>query len=145
MPVKPIREGYPTIIPYLMVNGAGPFVAFMVDVFGAKVVEQLIQADGKIGHTELRIGESMIMLGEASAARQATPVMLHLYVEDVDAAFARAVRAGAKILSPPTLQFYGDRAGGLIEPSGNTLWIATHVEDVAPDELRRRTAALNKN
>ena len=144
MPVKPIPDGHHAVTPYLMVKGAETFIAFMSVVFGAKVTEQLLQPDGSIGHTELRIGDSAIMLSEASNGRGATPAMLHIYVEDVDAAFDRAVKAGASIVSAPADQFYGDRSGGVIEPSGNTLWIATHVEDVAPAELERRAKARNK-
>jgi uncharacterized glyoxalase superfamily protein PhnB len=141
MPVKPIPDGYSTVTPYLMVADAGRFIGFMSTVFDAQVTEQLLRPDGKIGHTELRVGDSMIMLSEASESHPATPVMLHIYVEDVDAVFERAVRAGGTVVSPPANQFYGDRSGGVKEPSGNTVWIATHVEDVAPDELKKRAAA----
>jgi PhnB protein len=141
MPVKPIPDGYHSVTPYLMVKGANQFIAFMATVFGAKVTEQLMQPDGKPGHTELRLGDSLIMLSEVKTDRPPTPVMLHVYVEDVDAAFARAVKAGGKVVSEPTNQFYGDRSGGVIEPSGNTIWIATHIEDVSPAELQRRASA----
>ena len=144
MPVKAIPEGYPTVTPYLMVQDAAKFIAFMSTVFAAKTTEQLTRPDGKIGHTELRVGDSMIMLSDASESHPATPVMLHVYVEDVDAAFERAVRAGGTVVAKPTNQFYGDRSGGVKEPSGNTIWIATHVEDVAPDELKRRAAEAMK-
>ena len=136
--------GYPTVTPYPMVADAAKFIAFMSTVFAAKTTEQLMRPDGKIGHTELRVGDSLIMLSEASESHPATPVMLHVYVEDVDAAFERAVAAGGTVVSKPTNQFYGDRSGGVKEPSGNTIWIATHVEDVAPDELKRRAAEAMK-
>ena len=141
MPVKPIPEGYPAVIPYLMVQDAEQFIAFMQTVFGAALVEQIRLPDGRIGHSELRIGDSMIMLSDATEEHPATPVMLHFYVEDVDAVFAAALAAGAAQISAPAEQFYGDRSGGCREPSGNTIWIATHVEDVSPDELRRRAEA----
>ena len=144
MPVKAIPEGYPTVTPYLMVQDAAKFIAFMSTVFAAKTSEQLMRPDGKIGHTELRVGDSLIMLSEASEAHPATPVMLHVYVEDVDAAFERAVRAGGTVVSKPANQFYGDRSGGVKEPGGNTILIATHVEDVAPAELKRRAAEAMK-
>ena len=144
MPVKAIPDGYNTVTPYLMVAGAAKFIAFMSTVFDAKTTEQMLRPDGTIGHTELRIGDSMIMLSEASESHPATPVMLHVYVEDVDAVFERAVRAGGTVVSKPTRQFYGDRSGGVKEPSGNTVWIATHVEDVPPDELKRRAAEAMK-
>ena len=140
MAVKPIPDGYNTVTPYLMVRDAAKFIQFMSRVFGARTVEQIMRPDGRIGHTEIRIGGSMIMLSEASDEHPATPVMLHVYVEDVDAAFDRAVQAGGIVVSRPANQFYGDRSGGVKEPSGNTIWIATHVEDVAPDELQRRAA-----
>ncbi len=144
MPVKPIPDGYHTVTPYVMIAGADRFIAFMQAVFGATVSEQLMQPDGRIGHTELRVGDSLIMLSEVAAGQNATPIVLHLYVEDVDAAFARAVEAGGTVVSPPANQFYGDRSGGVIEPSGNTIWIATHIEDVPPDELRRRAGTQYK-
>jgi uncharacterized glyoxalase superfamily protein PhnB len=140
MPVKPIPDGYPAVTPYLMVPEAARFIDFLSTVFGARVTEQLKRPDGKIGHTEVRLGDSLIMLSEASDDHPATPVMLHFYVEDVDAAFARAVKAGGTVVAEPTEQFYGDRSGGVKEPCGNTIWIASHVEDVAPDELQRRAA-----
>jgi PhnB protein len=139
--VKPVPEGYHTVTPYLMVAGAAKFIDFMVAAFGAKKTEQMMRPDGTIGHTEIRVGDSVIMLSEATAQAPATPVMLHLYVEDVDAAFDRAVKAGGVVVQRPAVQFYGDRSGGVKEPGGNTIWIATHVEDVPPEELKKRSAA----
>jgi len=141
MAVKAIPDGYHAVTPYLMVKDARQFITFMVAVFDAKVTEQLLQSDGTLGHTELRVGDSLVMLSEANADRPATPVMLHIYVEHVDAVFERAVKAGGKVVAAPANQFYGDRSGGVIEPSGNTICIATHIEDVAPAELQRRAAA----
>lgn len=140
MPAKPIPDGYPAVIPYLMVRDAGRFIEFLSNVFGARVSEQLKRPDGKIGHTEVRLRDSMIMLSEASDEHAATPVMLHFYVDDVDAVFDRAVSAGGTVVARPANQFYGDRSGGVKEPCGNTIWIATHVEDVPADELQRRAA-----
>jgi uncharacterized glyoxalase superfamily protein PhnB len=145
MTVKAIPDGYQTVTSYLMVADAAKFIEFMATVFGARTTEQLLRPDGKIGHTELRIGDSMIMLSEASETHPATPVMLHVYIDDVDAVFERAVRAGGTVVAKPANQFYGDRSGGVKEPSGNTVWIATHVEDVAPDELKRRAAEAMKS
>jgi len=122
------------------VRDAARFIEFLSTVFAARVTEQLKRPDGKIGHTEVRVGDSMIMLSEEADGHPATPVMLHFYVEDVDAVFDRAVRAGGTVVAKPEKQFYGDRSGGVKEPCGNTIWIATHVEDVAPDELKRRAA-----
>ena len=140
MPVKPIPDGYHTVTPYLMIKDAARFIRFMADAFGAKVTEQLMRPNGEIGHTELRIGDSVIMLSEAMEPQGPTPCMLHLYVEDVDAAFERAVKAGGTVVAKPADQFYGDRSGGVTEPTGYTIWIATHVEDVPSDELKRRAA-----
>jgi uncharacterized glyoxalase superfamily protein PhnB len=142
MPTKPIPDGYPTVIPYLMIENANRFVDFMKQVFDAQLVEQITRPDGKPGHTELRIADSMIMLSEAAPPQYAaTPVMLHVYVADVDARYARALKAGATEVQKPAQQFYGDRSGGVKEPCGNTIWIATHVEDVPSDELQKRAAA----
>jgi len=141
MPVKPIPDGYPAVTPYLMVRDAARFVEFLTTVFDARVTEQLKRPDGKLGHTEVRVRDSLIMLSDASDDHPASPVMLHFYVEDVDATFARAVQAGGTVVAEPAVQFYGDRSGGVKEPCGNTIWIASHVEDVAPDELQRRAVA----
>jgi uncharacterized glyoxalase superfamily protein PhnB len=145
MTVKAIPDGYHTVTPYLMVTDATRFIEFMSAVFDARTTEQLMRPDGTIGHTEIRIGDSVIMLSEASASAPPTPVMLHFYVDDVDAVFERAVRAGGLVVARPTNQFYGDRSGGLREPCGNTVWIATHIEDVAPNELKRRAAQVMKS
>src|ERR1035441_7869519 len=139
--VKTIPEGFHTVMPYLIVAGAAKLIDFMVAAFDAKKTEQMMRPDGTVGHTELRVGDSMIMLAEANAQMPATPVMLHLYVEDVDVTFDRAVRAGGVVVQKPSVQFYGDRSGGVKDKSGNTIWSATHVEDVPPDELKKRAAA----
>jgi PhnB protein len=144
MPVKPIPDGYHTVTPYLVIKGAAQFITFMTTVFDAKLTEQILQPDGRIGHSEIRVGDSVIMLAEVPDGREPAPTMLHLYVPDVDAAFERAVAAGGKVVAAPADQFYGDRSGGVIEPSGNTIWIATHIEDVPADELQRRAAAQHK-
>ena len=144
MATKPIPVGYHAVTPYLMVAGAQKFIDFMTTVFGASVREQMKRPDGRIGHTELVLGDSMVMLSEADGEHAATPIMLHVYVDDADAAFERAVRAGGSVVAPITNQFYGDRSGGVKEPAGNTIWIATHVEDVAPDQLQRRATEAMK-
>ena len=140
MGVKPIPEGYPTVSPYLMLAGAARFIEFMSEVFGARTTERMLRPDGTIGHTELRLGDALIMLSEATPEHPPTPVMLHVYVTDVDAAFERALRAGGTVVAAPANQFYGHRSGGVREPCGCTIWIATHVEDVGADELKRRVA-----
>jgi PhnB protein len=147
--VKPIPEGHEGAIPYLNVSNASEAIAFYNNAFGA--VEILcIAHEGKVGHAELAIGEARIMLSDEFPDHDAlspqtiggTPVMIHLYVEDVDAFTARAVEAGLKILRPVADQFYGDRGGKFEDPFGHRWWIATRKEDVPPDELRRRAVAL---
>ncbi len=100
---------------------------------------------GRIGHAEMRIGDLVVMLGDAHDDHKPMQAMLHLYVDDADATYQRAVAAGATSVQAPTDQFYGDRSGGVKDPCGNLWWIATHIEDVAPDELKRRAeAAMGK-
>ena len=141
MAVKPIPEGYHTVTPYLVVEGAARLIDFMKEAFGAEEVFRMPGKDGTVGHAEVRIGDSMMMLADAGEEHRARPSMICLYVEDVDATYQRAIAAGATSLSEPANQFYGDRSGGVTEASGMQWWISTHVEDVAPEELARRAAA----
>jgi PhnB protein len=148
--VKPIPEGYPQVTPYLHVDGANDAIDFYTNVFGATERMRLAGPDGKIGHAELQLGESVIMLADeypemdvlSPKSRGGTPVTINVYVEDVDAVFSRAVRAGATALRPIEDQFYGDRSGQFEDPFGHRWSVATHVEDVAPDEMERRAAAM---
>jgi PhnB protein len=147
--VKPIPDGYRTLTPYLIVADGGGAVRFYEQAFGATLRLKLERPDGKLGHTELEIGDSVIMLADEHPAHHAlapghfggSPVTLHLYVEDVDAVVARAVAAGAKLTRPVENMFYGDRGGSLTDPFGHVWHIATHIEDVPPDEIARRAAA----
>jgi len=149
MPAKPIPDGYRNLTPYLIVNDAAGAIAVYQKAFGATERMRLVAPDGKIGHAELTIGDSVIMLADEHPAHGArgptafggSPVMLHLYVEDVDAVVAHAIAAGAKEVRPVANQFYGDRSGGVTDPFGHVWHIATHIEDVAPDEIARRAAA----
>jgi PhnB protein len=145
--VKPVPEGYHTVTPYLIVNAGAKALDFYARAFGA--IERLrIDAGGKIGHAEITIGDSCVMLAdehpEIGALGPTTvggsPVSLHLYVEDVDAVVARAVAAGATLVRPVADQFYGDRVGGVADPFGHRWFIATHKEDLSPEELHRRAA-----
>jgi uncharacterized glyoxalase superfamily protein PhnB len=140
MTVKPIPEGYHTITPYLIVQGAVQLIAFLKQAFEAEEIFRMAQPDGTISHAEVRIGDSMVMMSEARGDLKPMPAMLHLYVEDVDAIYQRAVQAGATSLREPVNTFYGDRTGGVQDSSGNQWWIATHVEDVSADELAKRAA-----
>lgn len=144
--VKPIPDGYPSLTPYLIVADAAGAIAFYERAFGAKLRLRLVRPDGKIGHAELDIGGSVVMLADeypamdakAPSAYGGTPVSLHLYVTDADAVAAKAVAAGAVLKRPVADQFYGDRLGTLQDPFGHVWHIATHIEDVAPDEIDRR-------
>jgi PhnB protein len=147
--VKPIPEGYPRVIPYLSINGATAAIDFYKNVFGAKERVRMPAPDSKIGHAELEIGDSVIMLADVFPGMSApdpktlggTPVNLMVYVEDVDTVFDRALKAGAKAERPVENQFYGDRVGQFEDPFGHKWFVATHVEDVSPEEMEKRAAA----
>jgi uncharacterized glyoxalase superfamily protein PhnB len=143
--VKAVPEGFHTITPYLVVDGAEKIIRFMKDAFGAQsVFEPMTRPDGKIMHAELRIGDSIVMLSDASERAHATSDMLHLYVPNVDATYQKALKAGGKSLTEPTDQFYGDRSGSVMDPAGNRWFIATHIEDVSPADLKKRAAEFMK-
>jgi PhnB protein len=145
MAINPRPDGYHSVTPYLVVDGAARVIEFLKQVFDAQEVMRLAAPGGRIGHADLRIGDSMVMLGDARPGHPAMPAMLYVYVDDVDAAYQRAMRAGAPSEQAPTDQFYGDRSGAVKDPCGNLWWIATRIEDVTPDELRRRAeAAMRK-
>ena len=140
MAVKPIPEGYHTVTPYLAVEGAGRVLEFVKQAFGAEELFRMDTPDGKIGHAEVKIGDSVVMVADASTsdAGVAMAGMIHLYVDDIDKTYARALEAGATSLREPADQFYGDRTGGVKDSAGNHWWIATHVEDVPPEEMATR-------
>jgi PhnB protein len=147
--VKPIPEGYHSVTPYLIVKGGARAIEFYERAFAARELFRLMQPDGRVGHAELEIGDSRVMLADEHPEIGAlspqsiggSPVTIHLYVEDVDATVARAVEAGAKITRPVADQFYGDRNGGVTDPFGHVWFVATHKEDVPAEELERRAAA----
>src|SRR3954468_260517 len=146
--VKPIPEGYPQVIPYLAVDRASDAIDFYGEVFGATERMRMPGPDGKIGHAELEIGDSVIMLADefpdmghrGPKTLGGTPVTISVYVDDVDDAFERAIQEGATSLRPVENQFYGDRAGQFEDPFGHRWSIATHVEDVPPEEMEKRAA-----
>ena len=144
MATRYIPAGYHTVTPYLAVDGAAKLLAFLKATFGAQEKEMMRRPDGTIAHAEVTIGDSMLMLGDAAGDFKATPATLYVYVEDADAIYARALAAGARSLRAPETQFYGDRHGAVIDPVGNAWWIATHVEDVPPEEMMRRAQAAMK-
>jgi len=138
---KPIPHVYHTATPYLTVEGADKLIDFLEQVFEAKETERLTRPDGTVGHADVWIGDSVIMLAEASGEWQPMPGAIHLYVDDTDATYQRARQAGATSLMEPADQFHGDRMAGVKDPFGNVWWIVTHVEDVSPEELHRRVDA----
>jgi PhnB protein len=150
MSVTPVPSGHHTVTPYLSVNNGPKALEFYKQAFGATELYKMIVPDGRLGHAELRIGDSVIMLadqfpeygGKTPQTLGGTPVSMYLYVEDVDGFFKRAVAAGAKERKPVTDQFYGDRSGQLEDPFGHTWWVATHTEDVPPHEMEKRMKAM---
>ena len=139
--VKPIPEGYHSVTPVLTVEGASNLIDFLRQVFDAEEEERFTGPDGRIRHAEVRIGDSLIMISDATPEFPAFPAMINVYIEDTDAAYKRALRAGATSLREPSDQFYGDRTGGVKDQFGNQWWIATHVEDVSQEELEKRMKA----
>jgi len=146
MAVKPIPEGYHTFTPYLIVNGAAAAIEFYKKAFGAREMMRMAGPDGKVGHAEIKIGDSHVMMADempnlgflGPQSRGGTTVQLMIYVKDVDATVDKAVAAGGKLKRAVQDQFYGDRSGTIEDPFGHVWTIATHVEDVPPAELRRR-------
>jgi PhnB protein len=148
--VSAIPTGYHSVTPYLLIRGAADAMAFYQRAFGAVEVMRLQGPDGKIGHAEIRIGDSHVMLADehpemdflGPQTRGGTTVSLLIYVPNVDEVFAQAINAGATELRPLCDQFYGDRSGTVTDPWGHVWSIATHIEDVAPDEINRRFQAF---
>ena len=138
MAVNPIPEGYRTVTPYLVVDGATNVLDFVKKAFGAEEKLRMDAPEGKIGHAEVQIGDSIVMMGDAGAENPAMPAMIHLYVDDCDATYERALAAGGTSEREPTDQFYGDRSAGVRDSAGNLWWIATHVEDVPEEEMAKR-------
>jgi uncharacterized glyoxalase superfamily protein PhnB len=142
MAVKPIPDGYHSVTPYLVLENASAFIDFAKQALDAEERMRMPQPDGKIGHAELSIGDSVVMLSDASAEFPPMPAMIHLYVEDADAVYKRAIAAGASSVREPADQFYGDRSAGVKDAFGNQWYFATHVEDVSPEEMEKRMAAM---
>jgi PhnB protein len=144
---KPIPQGYHSATPYLVVNDAARALDFYKKAFGAVETVRMAGPGGKIGHAEFRIGDSMLMLSDEMGGNRSpqslggSPVSIFLYVEDVDSVFNQAVNAGAKGDMPPQDMFWGDRFGKLTDPFGHLWAVATHIEDVAPEEMKKRTEA----
>ena len=153
MAVKAVPDGYHTVTPYLIVDGAAEALEFYKNAFGATEKLRLEMPDGgKIGHAEIVIGDSTVMIADefpeldalGPKSRGGTTVSLCVYLDNVDVSFSRAVETGATVVRPIQDQFYGDRSGTLLDPYGHKWTIATHVEDVPPEELERRMAEANQ-
>jgi len=153
MATKPIPDGYRTATPYLIIKGAAEAIEFYKRAFGATELLRMADPQGRVGHAEIKIGDSVIMLADEHPAMGyrgprslgGSSVSILLYLEDVDAVFERALKAGAKAQRPVVDQFYGDRSGTLEDPFGHVWTVATHVEDVAPEEMQRRAEAAMKS
>ena len=155
MSVKPIPDGHRTVAPYLAVAGGAAALDFYRRAFGAEELFRFAMPDGRLGHAEIRIGDSIVMLSDefpefgvkSPRTLGGTPVTIHLYVEDVDAFFRRALAAGAEERRPVMDQFWGDRSGQLADPFGHVWWVATHTEDVPPEQFpeRMKAAYAGKN
>jgi PhnB protein len=150
MSVKPIPEGYYSLTPYLVCKGAEKAIAFYAKAFGAQETVRMPGPDGSIAHAEVKIGNSMLMLSDENKERGqlspeslgGSPCSIMLYADDVDAVFQRALAAGAKAEMPPADMFWGDRMGNLVDPFGHKWAVATHTEDVSPEEMEKRMAAM---
>ena len=150
--VKPIPDNYPRLNPYLIADGAAKAIEFYQAIFGARERMRLAAPGGKVGHAELEIGDSLIMIADefpqmdafAPAKFGGSPITLHLYVADVDAVAEKAVAAGAKLVRAVRNEFYGDRTGAIEDPFGHRWHLSTHVEDVSNDEIARRMAEMTK-
>jgi PhnB protein len=149
-PVKPIPEGYPRVSPYLVLEGANQAIEFYKQVFGATERMRIPAPGGTVGHAELQIGDSVVMLADefpdmgyvGPKKVGGTPVTIGVYVEDVDKTFDAALQAGAESLRPVEDQFYGDRSGQFLDPFGHRWSISSHIEDVPPDEMAKRAQEM---
>jgi uncharacterized glyoxalase superfamily protein PhnB len=144
MPVKKIPDGFHTLTPYLVLNDAAKVITFLKKAFNAQLVYSHNGPNGKIGHAQLKVGDSMLMLADASPEHPAQPCSLYLYVDNCDAWYEGAIKAGATSIMKPMDMFYGDRNAGVKDASGMQWWMATHVEDVSAEEVGKRAEAAAK-
>jgi len=150
--VKPVPDGYHTITPYLSIKGAANAIEFYKKAFGATEIMRMAEPDGRVGHAEVLVGDSRVMLADESPdidfrsphSIGGTAVHLHMYVENADAVVSQAVAAGAKVVRPVQDQFYGDRSGSVADPYGHVWHVSTHTEDLSMEEIRKRAAAQHK-
>lgn len=139
--VKLIPDGYHTVTPYIVVQGVATLIDFLKSSFGATEVMRHQRPDGSVMHAEMRIGDSVVMMAEPGDSGKHFPAMLHLYLDDLDGTYRRALQAGATSLREPADQIYGDRSAGVQDAFGNQWWLAKHIEDVSAEEMERRMAA----
>jgi PhnB protein len=140
--VKPIPDGYHTVTPYLVVADAEKVLDFTIKAFGAKETVRMPGPGGKVAHAEVKIGDSIVMMGSPAPGRHLMPAQIYLYVEDTDGTYKKAVAAGAKSVEEPNDAFYGDRRAAVEDSQGNLWFIATHQEDPTPEQMQERMAAL---
>lgn len=138
MSVKPVPDGYHTITPYLIVEAPDKLIDFIEKAFNGQVLFKMQDEAGRINHAEMKIGDSILMLAGASDEWKPTKTLLHLYVEDIDATYEKALETGAVSVKEPKNEFYGDRIASVKDPFGNFWGIATHIEDVSEDEIKKR-------
>jgi uncharacterized glyoxalase superfamily protein PhnB len=136
--VKPIPAGYHSVTPYLIVEGAPKLIAFLKHTFNSEEATRMNGPDGRVAHAEVKIGDSFVMLSDATGEYKPVESQLYVYVDDIDVTYKRALEAGATSVREPKNQFYGDRSASVRDPTGNIWGIATHVEDVSPEEMQRR-------
>ncbi len=136
--VEPVPEGYHTVTPFLLVNNAEELIEFIKKAFGGTVDDMMKSDDGSIRHSTVKIGDSLVMISDGTKQYEPMPCMLHLYVEDVDSVYEKAVQAGGISLREPEDQFYGDRSAGIQDKWKNQWWLATHIEDLDDDEMKRK-------
>ena len=141
MAVKAVPDNFHTVTPYLVIAGVPKLIEFLKQTFGAQEVVRMGPPGGPVMHAEVKIGDSMVMMGEAGGPNPAMPNTLYVYVPDVDAVYKKALAAGGTSIKEPANAFYGDRACAVKDPSGNHWGIATHIEDVSPEEMKKRMAA----
>jgi PhnB protein len=143
--VRPVPQGHNQVIPYLVVEGAPKLIEFLKHTFNAQEIERVTTPDGRITHAEVRIGDSIVMLANATNEYKPNPSQIYVYIEDVDKIYRRALDAGATSVQEPKDQFYGDRNATVKDSFGNIWYIATHVEDVSMDEMQRRMKERSSN
>ncbi len=142
MAVKPIPDGYHTVTPYLVVQGAATLIEFLKQAFEATEIRRTLHPEGSIMNAEVRIGDSVVMVSEARGEFKPMPSSIYLYVENTDLTYKRALQVGGTSMMEPEDEFYGDRNAGVKDPTGNHWWIATHQEDVSPEEMEKRMKDL---